>query len=116
MMIPYQSFQDYIDTIESLPEFDKPSYFGLPENIERSTQKTISSSVLVQLRILKRANVKGNKFDKDVWAAEMGPLLQLWKKINQVCRSTMIIALTLQCYRFMKVSNVHVTSICFSGC
>ena len=56
----------------------------MPENIERSTQKTISSSVLAQLKILKRAISKGNKFDKEVWATELGSLLQLWKKLNQV--------------------------------
>ncbi len=78
------NFQDFTDSIEALPEFDKPSYFGLPENIERSSQRMISSSVISQLRILKRADVKVSKFDKDVWASELGPVLNLWKKINQV--------------------------------
>ncbi|XP_067663541.1 cytoplasmic dynein 2 heavy chain 1-like isoform X1 [Haliotis asinina] len=77
------NIRDYIDTIESLPEFDKPSYFGLPENIERSAQRIISSQVISQLRILQRADVKASKFDKEVWANELGPILNLWKKLNQ---------------------------------
>ncbi|KAK6172722.1 hypothetical protein SNE40_016326 [Patella caerulea] len=77
------TYADYIEAIEALPEFDKPSYFGLPENIERSAQRIISSQVISQLRILQRADVKASKFDKEVWANELGPILNLWKKLNQ---------------------------------
>ena len=70
--------------IEALPESDKPSYFGLPENIERSSQRMLSALVISSLRILKRPDVKASKFDKDVWAAELGPILNLWKKLNSV--------------------------------
>ncbi|KAJ8297986.1 LOW QUALITY PROTEIN: hypothetical protein KUTeg_024517 [Tegillarca granosa] len=76
-------YQDYLQEIDQLPEFDKPSYFGLPENIERSAQRIISSQVISQLKILQRSDVKGNKFDKEVWANELGPLLNLWKKLNE---------------------------------
>ena len=79
--------QDFIEAIEALPEFDKPLYFGLPENIERSSQRMISSQVVTQLRVLKRADAKASKFDKDVWANELGPLLNLWKKLNTVSPS-----------------------------
>ena len=77
-------FQDYVSVIHNLPELDTPSYFGLPENIERSSQRIISSGVISSLKILKRADVKASKFDKDVWAQELGPILTLWKKINAV--------------------------------
>ena len=43
-----------------------------------------SSAVITQLRVLKRPDAKSAKFDKDVWAHELGPLLNLWKKLNQV--------------------------------
>lgn len=76
--------QDFVESIEQLPEFDKPAYFGLPENIDRSSQRMLSSGVITQLRILKRPDVKSAKFDKDVWARELGPILNLWKKLNQV--------------------------------
>lgn len=74
-----------MEAIESLPEFDKPSYFGLPENIERSAQRFISSGVISQLRVLMRVDSRENKFDKDIWAKALGPILNLWKKINTVC-------------------------------
>ncbi|CAL1541204.1 unnamed protein product [Lymnaea stagnalis] len=77
------NIRDYIEIIEALPEFDKPSYFGLPENIERSAQRMTSMSVISQLRVLQRSDAKANKFDKDVWATELGPILNLWKKVNQ---------------------------------
>ena len=73
-----------MESIEQLPEFDKPAYFGLPENIDRSSQRMNSSAVITQLRVLKRPDAKSAKFDKDVWAHELGPLLNLWKKLNQV--------------------------------
>ena len=73
-----------MEAIESLPDVDKPSYFGLPENIERSSQRIVSSNVIGQLKVLKRCSVKETKFDKDVWVAELGPILNVWKKLNQV--------------------------------
>ncbi|CAH1776602.1 unnamed protein product [Owenia fusiformis] len=75
-------YNDYMDTVEALPDSDKPSHFGLPENIERSAQRITSSQVISQLRILMRADAKANKFDKDLWANELGPILNLWKKLN----------------------------------
>ncbi|KAK3100036.1 hypothetical protein FSP39_013759 [Pinctada imbricata] len=77
------NYRDYVEALEDLPEFDKPSYFGLPENIERSAQRIISSQVISQLKVLQRADVKASKFDKEVWANELGPILNLWKKLNQ---------------------------------
>ena len=34
-----------MEIINSLPDVDKPSFFGLPANIERSSQRIISSQV-----------------------------------------------------------------------
>jgi dynein heavy chain 2 len=75
-------YRDFIDAIEALPESDTPSYFGLPENIDRSSQKMASSAVITQLKILKRADTRAAKFDRDIWAAELTPILTLWKKLN----------------------------------
>lgn len=79
------SLQDYVETINALPEFDKPSYFNLPENIERASQRNVSNMVISQLRVLMRADAKANKFDKELWQTELSPLLNLWKRLNQVC-------------------------------
>lgn len=42
---PFLVMQDYRHIIESLPEDDKPDFFGLPANIARSSQRIISSQV-----------------------------------------------------------------------
>lgn len=45
------SSQDYRSLIENLPEDDRPAFFGLPANIERSSQRIISSQVQPHTRI-----------------------------------------------------------------
>nr|XP_026693267.1 cytoplasmic dynein 2 heavy chain 1-like isoform X1 [Ciona intestinalis] len=77
------NIRDYIDAIEMLPEDDLPSYFGLPANIERSAQRVNSQRVISQLKILMRTVEAGAKFDREAWQSELGPILQLWKKLNQ---------------------------------
>ncbi|XP_035398354.1 cytoplasmic dynein 2 heavy chain 1 [Cygnus atratus] len=77
------SILDYRNIIESLPEDDKPDFFGLPANIARSSQRMISSQVISQLRILSRSVSAGCKFDREIWSAELSPVLNLWKKLNQ---------------------------------
>ncbi|KAK2517344.1 Dync2h1 [Columba guinea] len=77
------SILDYRHIIESLPEDDKPDYFGLPANIARSAQRMISSQVISQLRILSRSVTAGCKFDREIWSTELSPVLNLWKKLNQ---------------------------------
>ncbi|EDO38992.1 predicted protein [Nematostella vectensis] len=75
--------QDYLEIINSLPDVDKPSFFGLPANIERSSQRIISSQVISQLKVLMRSDVVAHKFDKEKWSTELSPILNLWKKLNQ---------------------------------
>ncbi|OWK62944.1 Cytoplasmic dynein 2 heavy chain 1 [Lonchura striata] len=77
------SILDYRNIIESLPEDDKPDFFGLPANIARSSQRIISSQVISQLRILSRSVTAGCKFDREIWSTELSPILNLWKKLNQ---------------------------------
>ncbi|KAM4699205.1 cytoplasmic dynein 2 heavy chain 1 [Discoglossus pictus] len=77
------NIMDYRSVIESLPEDDKPGFFGLPANIARSSQRMISSQVISQLRILSRAVTAGSKFDRELWSNELSPVLNLWKKLNQ---------------------------------
>ncbi|XP_069664408.1 cytoplasmic dynein 2 heavy chain 1 isoform X2 [Haliaeetus albicilla] len=77
------SILDYRNIIESLPEDDKPDFFGLPANIARSSQRIISAQVISQLRILSRSVTAGCKFDREIWSTELSPVLNLWKKLNQ---------------------------------
>lgn len=40
--------------------------------------------VISQLRILGRSVTAGSKFDREIWSNELSPVLNLWKKLNQV--------------------------------
>ncbi|XP_038123892.1 cytoplasmic dynein 2 heavy chain 1 [Cyprinodon tularosa] len=77
------SISDYRGMVESLPEDDRPAFFGLPANIERSSQRIISSQVISQLRVLSRSVATGSKFDRELWSNGLSPVLNLWKKLNQ---------------------------------
>ncbi|KAA0202320.1 hypothetical protein HAZT_HAZT003025 [Hyalella azteca] len=72
------NYQDYYGLVGALPEDDEPDHFGLPANIERSRQRMNSSRVIHQLK----AELVG-KFDKEKWRAQLSPVLNLWKKLNQ---------------------------------
>ncbi|KAM6946318.1 LOW QUALITY PROTEIN: cytoplasmic dynein 2 heavy chain 1 [Aplochiton taeniatus] len=77
------SIMDYRRVVENLPEDDRPAFFGLPANIERSAQRITSSQVISQLRILSRPVAAGSKFDREIWSNGLSPVLNLWKKLNQ---------------------------------
>ncbi|XP_050986096.1 LOW QUALITY PROTEIN: cytoplasmic dynein 2 heavy chain 1 [Labeo rohita] len=77
------SIMDYRAVVDALPEDDRPSFFGLPANIERSAQRIISSQVISQLRILSRSVAAGSKFDREIWSNALSPVLNLWKRLNQ---------------------------------
>ncbi|THD25188.1 Cytoplasmic dynein 2 heavy chain 1 [Fasciola hepatica] len=65
------AYEDYTILIDSLPEYDLPSYFNLPANIDRSAQRTAGNRVIAQLRLLKR-NVGPNWLER----AETDHLIQ----------------------------------------
>ena len=48
------SYSEYVQIVDKLPE-DKPSMFGLPENIMQSYQRTRSTQTINQLRALMRS-------------------------------------------------------------
>jgi hypothetical protein len=77
--------QDYKDVIEALPEVDNPRYFGLPLNIDRSSQIVVSNQVIAQLKILKRSDIKlGQKFDKETVKHQFKPIYKLWEALKKV--------------------------------
>ncbi|XP_037123246.1 cytoplasmic dynein 2 heavy chain 1 isoform X1 [Syngnathus acus] len=77
------SILDYRGIVENLPEDDKPAFFGLPANIERTSQRIISSQVISQLRVISRSVATGSKFDRELWSNGLSPILNLWKKLNK---------------------------------
>ena len=44
----------------------------------------ITIQVIGQLKVLMRSDVIAHKFDKEKWSVELSPILNLWKKLNQV--------------------------------
>ena len=50
--------------------------------------------VISQLKILMRRDSSGDKFDRELWATELNPLLSLWKKLNQVSVTVMVSTVT----------------------
>ena len=77
------SYQELLDIVYRLPEEDKPAFFGLPPNIERSYQRNVSSEIIRQIRLLSVSSEIGITFDREKWQTELTPLLNLWKKLNQ---------------------------------
>ena len=41
--------------------------------------------MISQLRLLQRVEGTAGKFDRESWEKELVPILNLWKKLNQVC-------------------------------
>ena len=53
MTIPSSTaYKDFVEIIQKLPDYDKPAFFGLPANIERSSQRMISQVRLCCLFVL----------------------------------------------------------------
>ncbi|TPX70937.1 hypothetical protein SpCBS45565_g01524 [Spizellomyces sp. 'palustris'] len=72
----------YQALIADLPEVDNVTTFGLPANIDRALQRYSSQSVILQLKVLRQADIQGLRFEKEKWARDLTPFLQLWKKLN----------------------------------
>ena len=78
-----------------MPGIDKPAYFGLPANIERSWQAHASQAAVGELRKLARLDTRVTRFEKELWSQELTPVLNFWKKLNQGTCSLLIIAQVL---------------------
>jgi dynein heavy chain 2 len=74
--------EDYLALIDKLPDSDAPSVFGLPDNIERSVQRTLSGEVIAQLKMLSASEGAARQFDREKWRAQLAPLLETWSKLT----------------------------------
>jgi hypothetical protein len=50
---------------------DPPYIFNLPDNIERSLQRTNSAMLIRQLRILASSDAEAAKFDREKWRSQV---------------------------------------------
>lgn len=67
--------------ISVLPDSDAPYVFCLPDNIERSLQRTSSQAVIKQLRMLSIVDAEGQKYDREKWRIQLNPTLELWQQL-----------------------------------
>jgi dynein heavy chain 2 len=70
--------REFLGVIHKVPDYDVPSQFGLPANIDRSVQRFNSAAVLASLKQLAAVSAEELRFDKQVWTAKLGPICQLW--------------------------------------
>ena len=75
------SIRDYIQYISTLPDQDSPLMFGLPTNIDRSVQRFNSQKYINILKAITAVSKEDLKFDREMWAKLLGPILKLWKSI-----------------------------------
>ena len=75
--------KDFVKAITALPETDTPAMFNLPQNVDRSQQRSVAKSVLSQLVLVSRPNLGDEQFDKARWTKDLSPFLHLWKRLNQ---------------------------------
>ncbi|XP_075248310.1 cytoplasmic dynein 2 heavy chain 1-like [Convolutriloba macropyga] len=73
-----KSFQSLISKLGE----DKPSFFGLPLNIERSAQVIKSGQVIGQLKLLVSLT-STETFQREKWNVEISPFLNHWKNVLQ---------------------------------
>ena len=73
---------EYAAFVARLPDTDIPSMFGLPENIERSTQRAESQRILKDLKNLMLTTDEEVTFDRERWRKQIGPVLEIWKQIS----------------------------------
>ncbi|KAJ9578979.1 hypothetical protein L9F63_024918, partial [Diploptera punctata] len=61
------NYQAHINAIQQLSDTDKPAYFGLPANVQRSWQRITSREVINKLKALMRSTEKFKKFNREEW-------------------------------------------------
>ncbi len=64
-------FKSFLNIIKQLPDTDAPFVFSLPDNIERSLQRTNSAALIKQLRVLGTVDLEASKYDREKWRAQV---------------------------------------------
>eukprot|EP01116_Phalansterium_solitarium_P024805 TRINITY_DN91_c0_g1_i4.p1 TRINITY_DN91_c0_g1~~TRINITY_DN91_c0_g1_i4.p1 ORF type:complete len:4085 (+),score=2013.94 TRINITY_DN91_c0_g1_i4:171-12425(+) len=73
--------EQYVSLVSQLQDSDSPGLFMLPGNIDRSLQRANSARVVSQLKTLASLDSEGSRFNREAWAAALGPIIQLWTKL-----------------------------------
>ncbi|XP_017783105.1 PREDICTED: cytoplasmic dynein 2 heavy chain 1 [Nicrophorus vespilloides] len=76
------NYQDYINIINQLQNKDVPAYFGLPQNVDKSWEKNVSTQITQHLKSLHISTHISNKYTKEIFHKGLTPYISLWKKLN----------------------------------
>ncbi|XP_056634261.1 cytoplasmic dynein 2 heavy chain 1 [Diorhabda sublineata] len=76
-------FEEYIKLIKQIPATDKPSIFGLAENINRAWEKQTSWKITSELKHFYLQRSIPKKFDQEYFQKGLAPFFSQWKKINK---------------------------------
>uniref|UniRef100_A0A7S1KS08 Cytoplasmic dynein 2 heavy chain 1 n=1 Tax=Percolomonas cosmopolitus TaxID=63605 RepID=A0A7S1KS08_9EUKA len=78
-------YEDYVRTVEQLPNHDALSDFGLPANANRVVMINKSNRLISHLKQLSLHSLAGSdgsaKLLKDQWADRLSPVIEFWKKM-----------------------------------
>lgn len=88
-----------------LPDIDAPFVFQLPDNIERSLQRTNSSMLIRQLRLLASGDIQAAKYDREKWRAQLNPILEQWAQLTSSGNNQGVAILQRAAVRVGKNSN-----------
>jgi dynein heavy chain 2 len=75
-------YKTFKKILTHLPDVDAPFVFQLPDNIERSLQRTTSSMLIRQLRLLATGDIQAAKYDREKWRAQLNPILEQWAQLT----------------------------------
>lgn len=76
-------YNEYVKCVSLLNSNDSPSYFHLPENINRAWEKNVSLQIITRLKGLDITKTVNLQFNRKVWHKHLSPIMSLWKKLNQ---------------------------------
>jgi len=79
IVIPSNSnHADYSSLLNTLGDADDAALFGLPANVDRATQQIRSAEVISNLKAMAASSVASSRFDRELWAQRLKPLLTAW--------------------------------------
>ncbi|GBG84147.1 hypothetical protein CBR_g38121 [Chara braunii] len=84
VFVPFgNDHSEFMQLIDSLPDYDSPPLFGLPPNIHHTVQRANSSRVIASLRtmLLSKESTSARGIDRRTLSRHLSPLVALWERL-----------------------------------
>lgn len=78
--------KDYLGIVNKMSENDTPSYFGLPQNIDKAVQRYTIQGVVAGLKSMGSVVGLDLKFEKEKWVQMLNPLITMWGQLGKISR------------------------------